>query len=85
MLNEHLQKATNATTGKLDFSKLQASLKGANTDLVTLSNNLLAVGPQGQKAFSQVANAVAHSELSIRKTNKALHNFGTTLMNTIKW
>jgi hypothetical protein len=45
MLNEHLQKATNATTGKLDFSKLQTSLKGANTDLVTLSNSLLAVGP----------------------------------------
>lgn len=85
MLNQHLTAATNTNTGKIDFSALQASLKAANTDLTTLTNNLLAMGPKGQQAFSQVANAVAHAELSVKKTNKALANFGTTLMNTIKW
>jgi hypothetical protein len=43
------------------------------------------MGPKGQQAFSQVANAVAHAELSTRKANKALESFGVTLMNTIKW
>jgi hypothetical protein len=32
-----------------------------------------------------VANAVAHAELSVKKTNSALAAFGVTLMNTIKW
>ena len=85
LLSEHLAKATNATTGKIDFTALSNSLKAANTDLATLSNNLLAMGPKGQQAFSQIANAVAHAELSTRKANSALQSFGVTLMNTIKW
>ncbi len=85
LLNQHLTAATNVNTGKLDFTALQASLKGANTDLSTLTTNLLAMGPKGQQAFSQVANAVAHAGLSVKKTNAALAAFGTTLMNTIKW
>lgn len=85
MLNQHLVAATNVNTGKLDFTALQTSLKAANTDLTTLTNNLLAMGPKGQQAFSQAANAVAHAELSVKKTNTALANFGVTLMNTIKW
>ena len=85
LLSQHLTAATNVNTGKLDFTKLQTSLKAANTDLTTLTNNLLAMGPKGQQAFSQVANAVAHAELSVKKTNAALAAFGTTLMNTIKW
>jgi hypothetical protein len=43
-----LAAATNVNTGKIDFSALQASLKSANTDLTTLTNNLLAMGPKGQ-------------------------------------
>ena len=85
MLSQHLAAATNVNTGRLDFSALQTSLKAANTDLTTLTNSLLAMGPKGQQAFSQVANAVAHAELSVKKTNSALQSFGVTLMNTIKW
>lgn len=85
MLQQHLAAATNVDTGKLNFTALQSSLKATNTDLTTLTNNLLAMGPKGQQAFTQVANAVAGAELSVRKTNAALKSFGTTLMNTIKW
>ena len=85
LLSQHLAAATNTKTGKLDFSALRASLKGANTDLATLSNNLLAMGPKGQQAFSQLSAAIAHADLSIKKTNSTLANFGVTLMNTIKW
>jgi len=48
LLSEHLARATNQTTGKIDFTALSNSLKVANTDLATLSNNLLAMGPKGQ-------------------------------------
>ena len=85
LLSQHLTAATNAQTGKLDFSALRASLKSANTDLATLSNNLLVMGPKGQQAFSQLSQAIAHADLSIKKTNSTLASFGTTLMNTIKW
>ena len=85
MLNQHLTAATNVNTGKIDFTALQTSLKTANTDLATLSHNLLAMGPKGQQAFSQVANAIAHADLSTKKANATLQAFGTTLMNTIKW
>lgn len=85
ILGDHLARATNMSTGKLDFSALQHSLKSANTDLTTLTGNLLAAGPKGQQAFSQVASAVASAELSTKKANTALQKFGNTLMNTIRW
>jgi hypothetical protein len=47
LLSQHLTAATNVNTGKLDFTKLQTSLKASNTDLTTLTNNLLAMGPKG--------------------------------------
>jgi hypothetical protein len=50
-----------------------------------VSNNLLAIGPKGQQAFTQLASAVAQADLSIKHTDSRLKNFGTTLMNTIKW
>jgi hypothetical protein len=43
----HLEKAVNVDTGKLDLTELNTSLKQAGTNLNTLSNNILAVGPQG--------------------------------------
>jgi hypothetical protein len=43
------------------------------------------MGPKGQKAFSELSKAISMAELSTKKANGALHNFGITLMNTIKW
>lgn len=85
LLNEHLSRAVNVNTGRIDFSALTTSLKAANTDLITLSNNLLSMGPKGQQAFSQIAGAVARAELYTKKTNTALQKMGITLMNTLKW
>ena len=84
-LSQHLQAVTNIDTGRINFSQLSTNLKNANLDLQTLTSNLLTLGPQGQKAFIQVANAVASADLKVRHTNQALKNFGVTLMNTIKW
>ena len=84
-LQVHLQNAVNVNTGKLDLTKLSASLKSAGTDLQTLTNNLQAAGPAGQQAFLKVATAVASAEAPMIRVNQRLKDFGTTLLNTIKW
>ena len=80
-----LQKAVNTTTGRLDFSALQASLRMMNTDISTVGQNLILMGPQGQKAFSQLGTAIATAELPARRMNKTLMTFGDTLLRTIRW
>ena len=47
-LATELNKATNAQTGKLDFTALTHNLKNANLSLRELSQELLKLGPQGQ-------------------------------------
>lgn len=80
-----LQKAVNTTTGRLDFSALQTSLRMMNTDISTVGRNLILMGPQGQKAFSQLGTAIATAELPARRMNKTLMTFGDTLLRTIRW
>ena len=84
-LQVHLQKAVNTDTGNLDFSKLSQSLKQSGTSLQQYGNKLQQLGPTGQQAFQQLAQAVAQSEIPLRRTNALLENMGRTLANTIKW
>ena len=46
---------------------------------------LNSLGPTGQKAFQQLATAVAKSEIPIAQTNGMLKEFGTTMKNTLRW
>lgn len=85
LLDLSLEKAVNVDTGKLDLTKLNNTLKQAGTNLNTLSNNLIAVGPQGQQAFLKLATAVSQAEVPMHKMSKTLTSMGTTLFNTIKW
>ena len=48
-------------------------------------NTLINMGPKGQQAFMSLTQAVAQSEIPIRRTNKLLQSMGTSLMNTMKW
>ena len=80
-----LAQATNVDTGKIDLTKLNNSLKQSGTSLKTLSSNLLSVGPQGEQAFVKLANAIGRAETPMFQLNQKLKNFGTTLVNTVKW
>ena len=84
-LQQHLQKATDVNTGKLNLATFQASLKASNKDLNQLKKDLEKIGPEGQDAFMQVSQAIAYAENPIKRANKALDNFKTTLMNTARW
>ena len=84
-LKAHLSAATNMKTGTLDFTKLSRSLKDSGVSLQHYGETLRAMGPEGQKAFSQLARAVAQSEVPIRRTNKLVKEMGTTLKNSLRW
>ncbi len=51
-LKNILNKSFNQTTGKLDLRQFDASLKASNKSLADLQKNLIAMGPEGEKALS---------------------------------
>ena len=84
-LKVHLQNATNANTGNLDFSKLNQSIKQSGTSLQEYSAKLQSLGASGQQAFMQLAQSVATAEIPIRRSNAALTEMWATLKNTARW
>ena len=84
-LQTHLAQAVNVDTGKLDLNKLNTSLKQAGTNLQTLTQNLQGAGAQGQQAFIKLANSIASAQTPMLQINQKLKDFGTTLLNTVKW
>lgn len=84
-LQQHLSKAVDVNTGKLDLSRLSASLKASGKDLSTYADTLNKVGPEGQKAFQQLASAIASADAPVARVNKRMSEFLTTLKNTVKW
>lgn len=88
-LQSKLKSATNVDTGKLDLSKFSRSL-GKNTEEATkklkqYQSALSNLGPEGDKAFISIATAIQKAEVPLRRSNKLLNEFKTTLMNTARW
>ena len=84
-LQQHLSKAVNVDTGKLDLSRFSSSLKTSNKDLSIYCNTLLSTGEKGQQAFLQLAQAIATADTPVTRVNKKLAEMGTTLKNTARW
>ena len=84
-LHQALAQAVNVDTGRLDFTKLQSSLKSLGTDLTSVSANLISLGPQGQQAFNSLVRAIGTAQAPITRLNKTFIEFGKTLVNTIHW
>lgn len=73
-LQAHLQHATNAKTGTLDFGKLNRSIKQSGLSLQQYADRLISIGPAGEQAFQQLATAVANSEIPIRRANTVIES-----------
>lgn len=80
-----LQEATNVNTGKLDLSKFSESLKRSGMSLEQYRKSLMTLGPEGQKAFVNLATAISRAEVPLKRTSTLMQNLGVTLKNTIKW
>lgn len=84
-LEHHLNAALNQNTGKLNLNAFTSSLEQSNISAKDLMQTLLQGGSAGQQTFASLANAIAQSEVPLRRANKTLQDFATTLKNTVKW
>ena len=84
-LQYELNKATNADTGKIDFTKLNHSITKSGKSLRQYGQQLMSLGPMGQQAFGQLAQAIASSEIPVFRVSNKLKELGTTLANTARW
>lgn len=84
-LKVHLDQAVNVNTGNLDFSKLSESLKRSGKSLSIYGEQLQKLGPDGQKAFSQLAQSITNAEIPIKRSNAAVQELWTSLKNTARW
>lgn len=84
-LKTQLQEATNVKTGNLDLTKFTAQLQKSGMTLEKYRMSLTSLGPDGAKAFVQLANSIAAADIPIRRTNALLAEMGTVLKNTIRW
>jgi hypothetical protein len=48
-------------------------------------DQLRSMGPEGEKAFTQVANSILKAEAPLRRTSKLIDTMWTTLKNTARW
>lgn len=84
-LQEHLRKAVNVDTGRLDLSRFVTSLNSSKKTLEDYRVALNRIGPEGNRAFIQLAHNINNSETSTVRLNKTMQNFLNTLKNTVKW
>lgn len=84
-LKATLTSATDVKTGQLDLSKFARGLEDSGMSLSKYRQQLEQLGPQGAKAFADVAKSVSTAQVPIQKATGLLHDFGITLKNTAKW
>lgn len=84
-LQAKLSSAVNVNTGKLDLAAFRTSLQKSGVSLQDYANKLRAIGPEGTKAFINVANAIAQAELPLRRSSTLLNELWTTMKNTARW
>lgn len=84
-LRTYLADAFNVRTGKLDLIKFNQSLTKSGLTAESLKATLSSVGPAGQRAFFELSQAVASSEMPIIRISDRMRKLGITLANTAKW
>lgn len=84
-LKASLDSATNTKTGQLDLGKFNENLQKSGLKLKDYAKSLQDLGPEGDKAFLQLAQAITTAEVPLRRANNLLTEFGTTLKNTARW
>ena len=84
-LQAALANAVNADTGKLDLTKFNKSMHDAGMSIEKYRLALQELGPDGQRAFIQLTDAIQGAEIPLRRTGKLASELWTTLKNTARW
>ena len=66
-----LEQATNVNTGRLDLSKFSLQLKQSGMTMKDFSKHLTNLGPDGEKAFLQLAQSIVTAEIPMKRANAA--------------
>lgn len=83
-LKAQLDNATNSA-GKLDLTKFNESLKRSGMTITDYRKALTSLGPEGSKAFSNLATSIMNAEVPLKRTNALLDEFVVTLKNSARW
>ena len=84
-LEQNLSHAMNKTTGELDLTKFDKTLRASGMTLQDYANKLSKIGPQGVAAFNQVASAVMRAEAPIKRMDGLMNELWVTMKNTMRW
>ncbi len=80
-----LNNAMNVNTGKLNLNKFQSELNRMGKDIGYFSQQMKVLGPEGVKAFTQVASAVAQADTKLFSLQGGMKKLANTFMNTVRW
>ena len=84
-LETHLHKAYNVDTQKLDLSKFSKSLSAAGQDLNYFQKNLSKIGVDGEKAFLNLAKAIATADAPTFRLSGHVKNLFDELVKVGRW
>lgn len=84
-LQSMLKMATNVNTGKLDLSKFSTELKKGGISLNEYADHFKNLGPEGERAFTNLAKAVITAEVPLKRSSALMTELWTTLKNTARW
>ena len=80
-----LEEATDVNTGKLNLTTFNKSLKNNNLSLSELRTQLNKLGPEGSKAFLNLANSIQKADAPLVNLSTGLKEMMNTLSNTVRW
>ena len=80
-----LDSATNVDTGRLNLNKFSNSLRSAGLSVKQLAVDMRSLGPDGVKAFQQMASAVASAETKIFSLQGGMRRLVNTFANTLRY
>ena len=80
-----LEEATDVNTGKLNLTTFNKSLKNNNLSLSELRIQLNKLGPEGSKAFLNLANSIQKADAPLVNLSAGLKEMMNTLSNTVRW
>ena len=84
-LKSALDKAMNVDTGKLNLNKFAMQMKTSGLSMQQLAKSMKSLGPEGQKAFSQMTDALMSAETKVFSIANGMQRLLSTFMNTIRY
>lgn len=84
-LQDILNQSYDIKLNSLDVNKFSERLKASGKTLHDYQLQLGRLGPEGQKAFRNMATELATANTELKKTESFLDNISSTMINAAKW